>query len=199
MPAGAAGAACTTLRMQRCLARGTAQSACQARANGIYIAAWGHQNHGGPSHAVLRVPDLRGHHTAGMHAGGTGRGNACRPSQGERLRCRTHAARRLRDRRARAPDAPSSGLRHRQRDGCRPAGAGHRGSGAAHAVLLFAALPPTRHQRPAARAAGGADVRPLCHAVARHGADHAGRPRRLYHRLAQSARYPVAGRALRLR
>ncbi len=96
-------------------------------------------------------------------------------------------------------DLSPPGLRHRPRHGRQPRGRRHRGGRLRDAIRLAAAFQEGRRGRAAARAAGGADVRPFRHAAARHGADAAAGPRRLHHRLAQSARHPAQQGPLRAR
>jgi poly-beta-hydroxyalkanoate depolymerase len=60
----------------------------------------------------------------------------------------------------------------------------NRGSHLRHPVRLAAALQEGEFAGAAAAVAGGADVRPFRHAVARHREDAAAGPRRLHHRLA---------------
>ncbi len=80
-------------------------------------------------------------------------------------------------------------------------GAGERGVGAP--VLPAAAFRAGVRARAAPAAAQtadrGADVRPLCDAAARHGAHHAGEPRRLCHRLGRRQDGAARGRAVRSR
>src|ERR1700694_5419980 len=78
--------------------------------------------------------------------------------------------------------APS--LWHRQGAGGQSGTGGDRGGRLRDAVRLALALQEGEFAGAAAHAAGGADVRPFCHAVARHGEDAAAGSRRLHHRLA---------------
>ena len=66
---------------------------------------------------------------------------------------------------------------------------GDRGSRLRDAVRLAAAFQEGEGAGAAAPVAGGADVRPFRDAAARHREDAAAGPRRLHHRLAQSARH----------
>src|SRR5882757_6726483 len=90
----------------------------------------------------------------------------------------------------------ASGLRHRQRDGRQQGIAGYRRGHLLDAVRLAAALQKRRLAGTTAAVAGGADVRPFRDPAARHGEDAAAGPRRLHHRLAQSARHPARPRPL---
>ena len=107
--------------------------------------------------------------------------------------------RRLRVDRARRLDPCAAALRHRQRHGGQPRGGGQRRGGRLDAVRHAAAFQEGHRPGAAARAADRAAVRTFRHTVARHRAYHAGRARRLHHRLAQCARRFGRGRALRLR
>ena len=86
-------------------------------------------------------------------------------------------------------DLYAPGLRHRQGAGGQPGTGGDRGGRVRDAVRLAAAFQEGEFAGAAAHAAGGADVRPLRDAAARHREDAAAGSRRLHHRLAQSARH----------
>ena len=92
-------------------------------------------------------------------------------------------------------DLCAAGLRHRQGAGRQSGAGGHRGSHLRHPVRLAPALQEGEFAGAAADVAGGADVRPFRDAVARHGQDAAAGPRRLHHRLAQSARHSASATA----
>ena len=96
-------------------------------------------------------------------------------------------------------DLCAAGLRHRQGAGRQSGAGGDRGSHLRDAVRLAAAFQEGEFAGAAADAAGGADVRPFRDAVARHREDAAAGPRRLHHRLAQSARHSARRRPLRPR
>src|SRR6516164_9751801 len=81
-----------------------------------------------------------------------------------------------------------AGLRHRQRNGRRPRGGGHRGCRRRHAVRHAVELQEKPRSGTAARSADRAAIRPFRHAVARDRTHHAARARRLHNRLAQCAR-----------
>ena len=93
----------------------------------------------------------------------------------------------------------AAGLRHRQGAGRQSGAGGDRGSHLRHPVRLAAAFQEGELAGAAAAAAGGADVRPFRDAAARHREDAAAGPRRLHHRLAQSARHSARPRPLRPR
>src|SRR3984893_1087565 len=76
------------------------------------------------------------------------------------------------------------GLRHRQGAGRQPGAGGDRGSHLRDAVRFALAFQEGEFARAAAAVAGGAEVRPLRNAVARHREDPAAGSRRLHHRLA---------------
>ena len=90
-------------------------------------------------------------------------------------------------------------LRHRERHRRQRGGGGDGGGGRRHALRHAAAFQEGRHPGAAARAGGGAAVGPFRDAAARHRAHHAGRARRLHHRLAQRPRRAARSRRLRLR
>ena len=91
------------------------------------------------------------------------------------------------------------GLRHRQGAGGQSGTGGDRGSRLRDAVRLAVAFQEGKFAGAAAHAAGGADVRPLRDAAARHREDAAAGPRRLHHRLAQSPRHSARARQVRPR
>jgi hypothetical protein len=82
-----------------------------------------------------------------------------------------------------------AGLRHRQGDGRQPRIRDQGRGCLCDPVRLAAALQEGRRAGAAPPVAGGADVRPFRHAVARHREDAVAGPRRLHHRLAQPARH----------
>ncbi len=90
-------------------------------------------------------------------------------------------------------------LRHRQGAGGQPGTGGDRGSRLRDAVRFTAAFQEGEFAGTAAHAAGGADVRPLRDAAARHREDPAAGSRRLHHRLAQSPRHSARSRQVRPR
>ena len=96
-------------------------------------------------------------------------------------------------------DLCAAGLRHRQGAGRQSGTGGDRGSHLRHPVRLAAAFQEGEFAGAAADVAGGADVRPFRDPVARHREDAAAGPRRLHHRLAQSARHSARSRPLRPR
>ena len=75
-------------------------------------------------------------------------------------------------------------LRHRHDTGRQSGAGGDRGGYLRDPVRLAAAFQEGERAGAAAAAAGGADVRPFRHPVARHREDTAAGPRRLHHRLA---------------
>ena len=91
------------------------------------------------------------------------------------------------------------GLRHRQGDGGQSGIGSDGGSRLRDAVRLAVAFQEGKFAGTAAHAAGGADVRPLRHAAARHREDAVAGPRRLHHRLAQSPRHSARARQVRPR
>ncbi len=106
--------------------------------------------------------------------------------------------RRLRADLARRPDPRASAVRHRHSYGRQSRGRGERG-GRLHAIRHAAAFQQGHRHAAAARAAGGAVVRPFRDAPAQHRAHDAAGARRLHHRLAQRARRIAARRPVRLR
>ena len=122
------------------------------------------------------------------------------PRAARRLRQAVRAARRRpRTDLAHLADLYPPGLRHRQGDGGQSGTGGDGGSRLRDAVRLAAAFQEGEFAGTAAHAAGGADVRPFRHAAARHREDAAAGPRRLHHRLAQSARHSARARQVRPR
>ena len=122
------------------------------------------------------------------------------PRSARRLRPAVRPARRgPRADLAHLPDLYPSGLWHRPGAGRQSRAGSERASGLRDAVRLAAAFQKGSGAGAAAHAAGGADVRPLRDAAARHGEDAAAGPRRLHHRLAQSARHSARRRTLRPR
>ncbi len=117
------------------------------------------------------------------------------PRSAGRLRPAVRTARRSpRAGLAHLADLYPSRLWHRPGAGRQSRAGSERGGRLRDAVRLAAAFQEGSGAGAAAHAAGGADVRPLRDAAARHGEDAAAGPRRLHHRLAQSARHSARRR-----
>ena len=163
--------------------------------------AW-HHGTGADVNDVNDVPSLSEPHGPDGAMADRGRGGAeiSQPRAAGRVRQAVRAARRgARTDLALLADLCAAGLRHRQGAGRQSGTGGDRGSHLRHAVRLAAAFQEGELAGAAAAAAGGADVRPFRDAVARHREDAAAGPRRLHHRLAQSARHSARPRPLRPR
>ena len=166
------------------------QGACQRHSTGAEVALLCSQpgfSPGSPgiANALSDVPIPAGHDVAFAVCGQRSRPGTERRALGpERLHAPAQALGRLRSLCPGRPDPPSSGVRHRHRDRGRKRSAGHRRSGPSHPIRDAPAFQEGYRRQPAPRTPGCTDVGPFRHVIARNGAYHAGRPRRLHHRLA---------------
>ncbi len=148
--------------------------------------AW-HPWTGADVNDVNDVPSLSEPHGPDVAMADRGRSGPeiSQPGAAGRLRQTVRPARRFaRTDLALLPHLSPAGLRHRHGAGRQSGTGGDRGGHLRHPVRLAAAFQEGERAGAAAAAAGGADVRPFRHAVARHREDAAAGPRRLHHRLA---------------
>ena len=163
--------------------------------------AW-HQRQGPSRNDVDDVPGLSEPH--GPHGAMADRGRACaeisQPRPARHLRQTVRAARgRAGTDLAHFAHLYAPCLRYRQGAGGQSGAGGDRGSRLRDAVRFAPAFQEAKFTGTTAHAAGGADVRPLRDAVARHREDAIAGSRRLHHRLAQPARHSPRPRQIRPR